>query len=148
MAAGWFRVEKARAGRQGPAVSTDGRVAHEFHGLISDVDTSSGRCKNIASVPTPLNSRTRPRQKRKSEGTYTYNPQYGVCRSLRATDGDPQCKMENVSDREGTGDNPRDGIQANLAFLHSHDPCSFLNKARDCLSASVPSSYRSRRLQP
>ena len=49
-----------------------------FHELMSDTDTSYGRCRNTALVPTPLNLHMRRLPKRKSEGTYTHNSPYGV----------------------------------------------------------------------
>jgi len=99
-------------------VSATDWMAHMFHKLMSDTDISYGRCRSIALVLTPLNSRMRRLQKRQSEGTYTHNTLMVFVANAMAIDGDPQYKMENASDRDGIGDEPT----APMAGLPNQNP--------------------------
>ena len=56
-----------------------------------------------------------------------------------AIDGDPQCKMENASDRDGIGDDPIWRVtKPKPVPLPLRNPRVFHNMARDCPSDSRP----------
>lgn len=120
MEVGRFQAEKARTGRQRPAVSGSGYIVRTSHELMNDAGISSGQWKSFALVPTPPNLHMMSPQERKSEGTYSLDTSECLF-VVHAGEigGDRQCKMENASGQNGVGDEAMAPIAGYLTKSYS-----------------------------
>jgi hypothetical protein len=66
---------------------------------------------------------------------------------VMAIGGDPQYKMENVLDHEGTGDKPMTTTQPNPTLLYFRNPVVSFIRLETALQALVANLYQLRWLQ-